>query len=56
MRIERSEVPFRFVKFELKARRHDQFKAWADSILAQQHLAQPDIGKFLEEVGVLRPI
>lgn len=51
MHVEDSKIPFGVVKFESKARRHDQFKTWAESILAS-----PDMGKFLEELGMLRPI
>lgn len=43
MQVERSEMPFRFVRFEAKTRRHVDFKSWMDHILSQA-----DIGKFLE--------
>lgn len=51
MRVERSELPFGLIRFEAKARRHTDFKTWMDHILSQA-----DIGKFLEDVGVLRPL
>lgn len=44
-------MPFGFMRFESKVRRHQDFKGWVEHILGQA-----DMGKFLEEVGVLRPI
>lgn len=44
------QVPFGTVKFELKACRRDLFNSWAEGILAQ-----PDMRKFLEDLGNLRP-
>lgn len=51
MRVERPEMPFGFVRFESKIRRHNDFKDWYDHILSQT-----DMAKFLEDVGVLRPL
>lgn len=51
MRVERSKMPFGFIRFEAKTRRHADFKKWMDHILSQA-----DMGKFLEDVGVLRPL
>lgn len=51
MSMECSEVPFGVIKFEPKAQKHKEFKTWAESILAQSFMA-----KFLEDLGVLRPI
>lgn len=44
-------MPFEFVRFKSKMRRHQDFRRWVEHILGQA-----DMGKFLEEVGVLRPI
>lgn len=49
--MERPEMPFGFVRFESKVRRHNDFKDWYDHILSQT-----DMAKFLEDVGVLRPL
>lgn len=51
MRVERSEMPFGLIRFEAKARRHTDFKTWMDHILTQA-----DMGKFLKDIGVLRPL
>lgn len=51
MRVERSEMPFGFVRFEAKTRRHADFKTRMNHILTQA-----DMGKFLEDIGVLRPL
>lgn len=51
MRMERSEMPFGFVRFEAKARRHADFKSWMD-----HNLTQADMEKFLEDIGMLRPL
>lgn len=49
MRVEHSEMPSEFVRFESKARRHSDFKGLVDHILGQA-----DMGKFLDKKGVLR--
>lgn len=36
MRIDRSEILFKFVRFEAKTSRHSDFKGWMDHILSQQ--------------------
>lgn len=51
MRVEHSELPFGMVRFESKVQRHQDFKGWVDHVMAQD-----GIEKFLEDVGVLRPI
>lgn len=51
MRVERSNFPFGTVKFESKSHRHDLFEAWANHIFAQ-----PDMEKFLEDLGIQRSI
>lgn len=50
MRVERSEMPFGFVRFEAKTRRHAGFKTWMDHVLSQA-----DMENFIEDIGVLRP-
>lgn len=51
MCVERPEIPFGFIRFESKVRRHNDFQSWYDLMLSQA-----DMGKILDDIGVLRPL